>query len=124
MDFNQTKRRRRCPWCGHDACVLGWVTAMPQATVPTTMVSKKTGLNPVQKLQYLFSTYPYVGTIQKIIFTLVTDRTQPKLVLHVPWCHAREFDALTRITFSDLQQLLLALVLYYYLTMTNGVGLA
>ncbi len=32
-------------------------------------------------------------------------------VLRVPWCHAREFDALTRITFSDLQQLLLALVL-------------
>jgi hypothetical protein len=34
-------------------------------------------------------------------------------VLRVPWCHAREFDALTRIriTFPDLQQLLLALVL-------------
>jgi hypothetical protein len=30
-------------------------------------------------------------------------------VLCVPWCHAREFDALTRITFPDLQQLLLAL---------------
>jgi hypothetical protein len=26
-------------------------------------------------------------------------------ILHVPWCHACEFDALTRITFSDLQQL-------------------
>jgi hypothetical protein len=32
-------------------------------------------------------------------------------VLLVPWCHACEFDALTRITFPDLQQLLLALVL-------------
>jgi hypothetical protein len=40
-------------------------------------------------------------------------------VLHVPWCHALEFNALTRITFSDLQQLLIALVLKYYLTMTN-----
>jgi hypothetical protein len=30
-------------------------------------------------------------------------------VLRVPWCHARKFDALTRITFQDLQQLLLAL---------------
>jgi hypothetical protein len=30
-------------------------------------------------------------------------------VLRVPWCHARELDACTRITFSDLQQLLLAL---------------
>jgi hypothetical protein len=32
-------------------------------------------------------------------------------VLRVPWCHAREFGTLTRITFPDLQQLLLALVL-------------
>jgi hypothetical protein len=32
-------------------------------------------------------------------------------VLRVSWCHAREFDALTRITFPDLQQLLLALML-------------
>jgi hypothetical protein len=30
-------------------------------------------------------------------------------VLHVPWCHACELDARTRITFPDLQQLLLAL---------------
>jgi hypothetical protein len=37
---------------------------------PTTMVSKKTGLNPVRKRQYVFSTYPHVGTTQKIVFTL------------------------------------------------------
>jgi hypothetical protein len=30
-------------------------------------------------------------------------------VLCVPWCHACELDAHTRITFPDLQQLLLAL---------------
>jgi hypothetical protein len=30
-------------------------------------------------------------------------------VLRVPWCHARELDAHTRITYPDLQQLLLAL---------------
>jgi hypothetical protein len=29
-------------------------------------------------------------------------------VLRVPWCHARKFDALNRITFPDLQQLLVA----------------
>jgi hypothetical protein len=34
------------------------------------------------------------------------------------------FDAHTRITFPDLQQLLLALVPSYYLTMTNRGGLA
>ncbi len=33
------------------------------------------------------------------------------LVLRLPCCHACEFDAHTRITFPDLQQLLLALVL-------------
>jgi hypothetical protein len=30
-------------------------------------------------------------------------------VLRVPWCHVCKLDALTRITFPDLQQLLLAL---------------
>jgi hypothetical protein len=38
-------------------------------------------------------------------------RTGLLWLLCVPWCHAREFDAHTRITFSDMQQLLLALVL-------------
>jgi hypothetical protein len=46
------------------------------------------------------------------------------LVLRVPWCHARKFDAHTRITSSNLQLLLLALVPKYYLTMTNRGGLA
>ncbi len=42
----------------------GWQTAAPNRTGwPFTLNQWKKGLNPVQKLRYVFSTYPYVGTI-------------------------------------------------------------
>jgi hypothetical protein len=49
-------------------------------------------------------------TFCKCVIGILHARRVVLWVLRVPWCHAREFDALTRITFPHLQQLLLALV--------------
>jgi hypothetical protein len=32
-DFNKTKRRRHCLWCGDDTYALGWGVIKPQAMV-------------------------------------------------------------------------------------------
>jgi hypothetical protein len=49
----------------------------------------------------------------KCVMRKLNARRIVLVILHVPWCHACMLELHTRITFSDTQQLLLALAHNY-----------
>ena len=88
MNLDQTKHRRRHPWCGSDVCMLGLVAAMPWAMVrgqirwPPWSAKKQGWILSKTKVRFFY--IRLLRDYANKYFHSVTDWIRPKLVQNTP----------------------------------------